>query len=252
MTPLFSIITVCYNAARTLPATLASLRAQTWQDYEFVVVDGASTDATLQILDDNADLIDVKVSERDAGIYDAMNKAVELCSGQYLFFLNADDRFCDGQVLADVAAFLTAHVDTDLAYGNIVVRGEDGCLVRQRFDWVTRDNLIYGHLCHQAVIAHRRLFDVYGRFDLRFPINADYDWFLRVFRGNARAYHVDRDLAVFYAGGRHAQDRGRLQNERKQVRLQYATPLALALGDFAFRARRKLKKVFRVSAGPHD
>lgn len=252
MTPLFSIITVCYNAARTLPATLASLRAQTWQDYEYVVVDGASTDATLQIMDVNTDLIDVKVSERDEGIYDAMNKAVGLSSGQYLFFLNADDRFCDNRVLADVAAFLAAHVGTDLIYGNILVGDEHGNPVRQRFDWVNRDNLLYGHLCHQAAFAHRRLFDVHGRFDLRFSINADYDWFLRVFQGNARAYHIDRDIAVFYAGGRHAQDRAKLQHERKQVRLQYATPLALALGDLAFRAGRKLKMVIRVTAGPHD
>lgn len=249
MTPLFSIITVCYNAAQTLPDTIASLRAQTWRDYEYVVVDGASSDATLQILDDNADLIDVKVTERDAGIYDAMNKAVGLCCGRYLFFLNADDRFCDAEVLADVAAFLSSHLDADLVYGNIVVRGENGHLDRQSFDWVTHENILYGHLCHQAAFTHRRLFDDYGNFNLKFPINADYDWLLRVFQGKTRVRYLDRDLTVFYAGGRHAQDRGRLQNERKQVRLQYTTPLSLALGDFAFRAKRKLKKMFQSTGG---
>ena len=99
----FSIITVCFNAIQTLPATAASLAAQRGADYEWVVVDGASTDGTAEWVRAQGDAVSRFVSEKDGGIYDAMNKAVSMARGEWGYFLNADDRLADPEVLAEWA-----------------------------------------------------------------------------------------------------------------------------------------------------
>lgn len=239
MKPLVSVITVCFNAAGTIQATLDSVRAQTWRPVESVVVDGASKDGTQDIVARYDDVTGSVVSEPDRGIYDAMNKGVERATGEYVFFLNADDRFADPGVLADVVAYLTAHPETDVLCGNALY--DDGHQrERRRFNWVTPSNLLYGNLCHQAVFARRALFESVGSFDLAFPIVADYDWLLRVFRSGAVTRYIDRDVAVFFSGGMHSRSLEKLQREKRQVQSRYAGPLAFSIGHFFFRLRRKL------------
>ena len=234
-----SVITVCYNSAATLRDTLDSVRAQSWRNIEYVVVDGGSTDGTLDILREYPDVVTRLVSERDGGIYDAMNKGVGLANGDVLYFLNSDDRFVDGDVLQDVAQAFAAHPETDLLYGNVIYWNEAGSSQR-RFDWLTRSNLVYADLCHQVTFARRTLFDRVGGFDLQYRINADYDWLLRVFADGAGLRYIDRDIARFNLGGRHAADPDRVRRERRQVQLVYKSPMAFALGYTWFRALRKV------------
>lgn len=238
--PRFSIITVCFNALDVLPETLASLRQQTLTDYEWVVVDGASTDGSTAWLAQQQPT--VLLSERDSGIYDAMNKAIARAKGEWLFFLNAGDRFADEGVLRDVAKSLgNGAKPVDCLYGDVVYYGAQGQR-RKRFHWLTRGRLVYGDLCHQAAFVRRDLFEKFGVFDISLRYNADFDWFIRVFRGQARLRYLPRDMALFHDSGAHVLAREASETERDAVRARYMPrPLWLA-GHWALRIELRLRR----------
>lgn len=239
MQPLVSVVTVCVNAAATIATTLDSVRAQTWRPLESVVVDGGSRDGTQDIVARYADITGTVVSEPDRGIYDAMNKGIDLARGEILHFLNADDSFVDEGAVAAAASIFTAEPDVDLVFGNAIYRSSDGAFLR-RFKRVNARNLLYGDLCHQVVFVRRRVFERFGRFNLEYRINADYDWMLRVFRGGARVRYLPRAIVYYDAGGLSAANLTFTRAERMQVRLQYTTQSAYRIGEFGYRLRRKL------------
>ena len=119
-----SVITVCFNAAPTIERTIRSVCSQTGANVEYIVVDGGSTDGTLEILGRHAGRIDRLVSEKDEGIFDAMNKGIGLSSGDVVYFLNADDYFVDARVLADVARAFEEDPARAFVYGNVVLEDE--------------------------------------------------------------------------------------------------------------------------------
>lgn len=239
--PMFSIVTVCFNGLDVLPATLASLRAQQDADYEWVVVDGASTDGSAAWC--AAQRPDAFVSEPDRGIYDAMNKAVRLARGEYLYFLNAGDRLADAHVLRDIAlAAAAAPANADIVYGDVVYFGDRGER-RRRFHWLTRGRLVYGDLCHQAAFARRALFERHGDFDTALRWNADFDWFLRVFDAGATLRYVPRVVAWFHDAGAHVQARARSEAERDAVRARRVSRLRFRLGNGLLRVELKLRRL---------
>lgn len=239
--PHFSIITVCFNAKPQLPGTCGSLRAQSHNGgVEWVVVDGASTDGSITWLVDQQP--DVFVSGSDSGIYDAMNKAIGLASGEWLFFLNAGDAFADDRVLHDVQAAIAAHPGAQIVYGDVLYVGAAGSR-RKRFHWVTRRRLLFGDLCHQAVFVRRSLFQRTGPFDTALRWNADFDWFVRVFRAGARLHYMRRDIACFDDSGAHVQAGPRSEAERNLVRARYVPLLVWRLGNLALRVELKLRRL---------
>lgn len=238
--PRFSIITVCFNAMAVLPDTLASLRSQSCRDYEWVVVDGASTDGSMDWIAQQSP--DVFVSERDKGIYDAMNKAVSRAAGEWVFFLNAGDRFADPGVLADISAELdSADQAPGVVYGDVVYFGMKGQR-RKRFHWLTRQRLIFGDLCHQAAFVRRNLFNRFGQFDLNLRYNADFDWFIRVFRSGTRLRYLQRDIALFHDAGAHVIAHEASETERDRVRARYMPRPLWFAGHLALRSELKLRK----------
>lgn len=248
--PFFSVVTVCFNAEATIERALSSLARQDSRDWESVVIDGASTDGTLQAVAQVAGLSPRVTSERDNGIYDAMNKGVRQSRGEVVYFLNADDQLHDPGVLQAVAAQFQTHPDTDLVFGNVVYVKPEGTVGR-RFSHIRRRNLPFLDLNHQAVFARRRLFDTVGPFDLRFRINADYDWLIRVFRSGRRTQYLDRDIAYFDAGGRHVRDVEFLRKERREVRLQYMSPTVHDVGVFLARVSTKWRRMAGIDPRKH-
>lgn len=242
--PNFSIITVCFNARGVLPETLASLRAQVCTDYEWVVVDGASTDGTVDWLKDHEP--DVFVSEQDKGIYDAMNKAIALAKGEWLYFLNAGDRFADTGVLGDIAAKIEAATSQekppDVLYGDVVYFGDRGQR-RKRFHWLSRERLVFGDLCHQAAFVRRMLFAQHGCFDTQLRYNADFDWFIRVFNAGVALHYMPRDIALFHDAGAHVTNHERHVQERNVVRARYCPRSIWLLGHWVLRLELKLRKM---------
>ncbi len=240
--PQVSVITVCYNAAATIADTLDSVRRQTWRPLESIVVDGASTDGTQDIVAHYNDITSTVVSAKDDGIYDAMNKGIGLARGEILHFLNADDSFVDDQGVAEVVRVFQSEPDIDLVFGDAVYRTKDGDFLR-KYRRVTARSLLYGDLCHQVVFARRRLFESFGNFNLEYRINADYEWLLRVFRGGAKARYLPRPVANFRVGGACGRDLAKTRAERKRVHQHYASTQSHFVFGLMYRAMRKARHI---------
>lgn len=225
MNPRISLITVCYNAESSIAATLQSAREQTYRNFELLVVDGASKDNTLKVVQQFNDLPLVIHSAPDKGIYDAMNKAVALARGEILFFLNADDKFLDGQVLARVIETFEADPTLEFLWGDVISAFENGQMLTLSYAYINPDTLIYGSLCHQGVFAHKRLFERFGNFDLKYRLCADFDWFLRVLRGGAKYRYLDLDVSIFTRGGAHEKSLARMYREKALIRRKYVSLL---------------------------
>lgn len=184
---MFSIIVPTWKAAATVGACAESLLRQTYSDFEVVVVDGASTDETLDIVKSYAPDFGPRLvvhSEPDQGIYDAMNRGVSLASGTWLLFLGSDDTLHDADTLARVAAFISDNEPSDLVYGDVIM-GSTGSRHAGEFDL---DRLLFEtNICHQSIFYRRELFAGIGPYNLRYPIWADWDFNIRCFSNPALA-----------------------------------------------------------------
>lgn len=227
--PRFSVITVCRNARAHIGAALATLAAQTFRDFEHVIVDGASTDGTLEVVSAAALPNAHVMSGRDGGIFDAMNRGIEHSIGEYLYFLNADDRLLDPTVLDRINRAITLNREPDLLWGDVIYVDESRSTL-WRFGHLTPQNLGFLDLNHQAVFARRTLFRDFGRFDTGLALNADYEWLLRVFRGEASRAHVPLAVAFFRCGGAHQRQRVRMVIERFTVRRRHLGLRELVMG----------------------
>jgi glycosyltransferase involved in cell wall biosynthesis len=201
--PLVSVVTVCFNAAATLEACLDSVAAQGWRPIEHIVIDGASTDGTRDILERHRDRIAVLVSEPDSGLYDAMNKGVARARGEFVFFLNADDLFAGPRAVAEAMAAIARDPEGDVYYGSILVR--DGSR-SMRHDppppEQAAEEMVLGCLPHQGTFARRTVFERTGPFDLRWRRHADYDWWMKVIADpQIRLRRIPSVVASFALGG---------------------------------------------------
>lgn len=176
--PLFSIITICYNAAETIERTLESVDCQTFGDYEHLIVDGASTDKTVDMVIARANPRRRLISERDNGLYDAMNKGIVNTSGKYLIFLNAGDKFHDSGILDAIAETISSNGSPGIVYGQTDIVDNNGCRIGPRHlsapSTLTFRSFASGMLvCHQAFVALRR---IAPKFDTGYRFSADYKW----------------------------------------------------------------------------
>lgn len=247
--PFFSLVTVCFNAERSIANTLRSAREQTCRDFENVVVDGASTDGTLDVVRAFGDLPLAITSEPDQGIYDAMNKAIARSQGEVLYFLNADDRLHDPDVLERVRQVFASNPEVDLVWGNVVYERPDGTCETRRFRHIHSGNLVFLDLNHQGAFARRSLFERIGVFNTAFRINADYDWFLRALGSGARWRYVDIEIARFHTGGMHARNVEKLRTERHTVRMQYIHPFKYRIGALGYNLAHKTRRLGRILSG---
>lgn len=176
--PKYTIITVCYNAENTIERTIRSLLNQTFSDYEYIIKDGGSTDKTLDIINSlvaESEAVHI-VSEPDQGIYDAMNTALDIAQGEYIYFLNAGDVLSDDKVLDSVHQALMEK-KADIVYGNVVqVSGEKHVLRKYGHSCAQKVYFLTGDcICHQAMFAARELFGE-RQFDISYHVCADKEW----------------------------------------------------------------------------
>lgn len=196
-----SVVTVCFNSARTIAATLRSVAEQSHPQREHIIVDGASTDATMAIV--RAHGVTGAVSEPDRGIYDAMNKGVRLAGGELIGFLNSDDCYSDPEVLADVAK---AHSTTtaDFVYGDLDMIGESGRLIRRwRTGKIPAGGLNGRQIPHPVLWVRRDLLiRLSPPFDASYRISADLkQQLLLINKMGARGAYVSRSLVRMGIGG---------------------------------------------------
>ena len=199
----FSIITVCYNAEKYIRVTIESLLCQTCMDYEYIIKDGLSTDNTLEIA---KSLLDGKhnvqiISSADKGIYDAMNQAVEMAKGEYIFFLNAGDCFMNQNVLANVDV-ISSNGESDILYGNVVQVKEEQRLI-YKYGMICKSKLYFSIgacICHQAMFAKRDLFHE-KNFDITYKVCADREWQLYQMKKKSVFTPMDVEVASVLVDG---------------------------------------------------
>lgn len=197
--PFISIVVAVFNGAKTLQKCIDSVANQSYRNIQLVIMDGASSDGTLEILEKNTHQIAYWESQKDRGIAHAWNKALEHVTGDWIIFLGADDRLNDSNVLSDMAEILSKDVDSDIIYGNIIFEGGK------------RHGQVYGHNCdirdlkrkmvipHTAAFQRRTYFDEVGLFDETFAMALDYEIVLRKKQLSAR--YIDRRIVVMGGEG---------------------------------------------------
>lgn len=181
--PLITIITAVFNAEKTLEDTILSVINQSYSNIEFIIIDGGSTDGSVDIIKKYQHAIDYWVSEPDDGIYDAWNKGVQLAGGSWISFLGADDFLYDVDVMNDVGSYLEKVLyDTRVVYGQVMLLNELGQHIHAAGQpWGEIRNRFKQVMCipHQGVMHRRSLFEHYGNFDKSFRIAGDYEFLLR-------------------------------------------------------------------------
>ena len=225
MKPLFSIITVTYNAACVIGRTLDSIARQQFGDYEYVVVDGASSDDTVSRVKASGIAQMRVISERDRGLYDAMNKGLRLADGKYVIFLNAGDAFASPDVLGRLAA-KAAEGEYDILYGQTQLVDEAGRMLGGRHlaapPLLTANSFKQGMLvCHQAFVVRRAIAPPY---DLRYKYSADYEWCIRcLLRSRGNGYVGDEPIINFLVTASGTTERNRRASlcERFKIMCRY-------------------------------
>ena len=181
-----SIITVCYNSAKTISKTFESVKSQTLKNFEYIVVDGESTDDTKKIIENYKTIITKYVSEKDDGLYDAMNKGIEIATGEFIGILNSDDVFYDNKVLENTVDFLKNNI-VEAVIGNIVQINHKNKIVRKYYskNW-NPDKLKIGFMPpHPSIFFNSKLFKKFDNYRLDFVSGADYELIVRFFLKNS-------------------------------------------------------------------
>ena len=257
-----SIITITYNNAEGLRKTLASVASQTFRDFEHIIVDGGSTDGSVEIIRQYADNEAIRlkgyeairqenskadkqasspnhlitsspitwISEKDRGIYDAQNKGIRLAHGEYCYFLNAGDTFCNEHVLELTFKPLTFNLSPltftpDILYGNEIIVDGNGQRIGIARGVANPSFVDLYNSCmkHQASFIRRELFEQYGMYDDTMRICADFDWFFRViaFHDDVTLQYKDVDIAYFEDTGLSYHAPELCAKERQQILNRY-------------------------------
>lgn len=197
MKPLVSIVTVTFNAIDVIFNTIDSVKNQNYNSFEFIVIDGGSTDGTLDVIRNFSTYITYSVSQPDKGIYDAMNKAIDVATGEWLIFMNAGDCFVNNEVLNDL---FNQEIDDDVSviYGNTIVKyPRMEVLLPGKFFTKNDINLPF---CHQSSLVKTSLLKEI-RFDLCYKIAADYNFYYTLFKTGKSFKYVDISIAKYDAIG---------------------------------------------------
>jgi glycosyltransferase involved in cell wall biosynthesis len=180
-----SIITVCYNSAKTIEKTILSVGNQTYKNIEYIIVDGKSKDGTLKIVIKHNNIVYKWISEPDKGLYDAMNKGINLATGDLIGILNSDDTFHSNTVIEEIVNFHNKY-NIDASVGNIMQHRENGKTVRiYSSKYWNPEKLRIGFMPpHPSIFFKPELFNKFGNYNLDFKIGSDYELIIRFFLKN--------------------------------------------------------------------
>lgn len=244
-----SIITVNLNNAEGLAKTVESVRKQTFGDYEFIVVDGGSTDASLEVIKQNTDIITHWLSETDSGIYNAMNKGVKLANGEYCQFLNSGDELIAEDTLSTVFA-LSGEVD--IAYGNDIAVEPDGSKRKREFASELTFLTIFRYILpHQSSFIKRELFYKFGFYNENHRIVSDWEFFINtIILHNVSYKHLGVEVCYFdEAGIGSSPEYADLRNKEKKDVFNYIAPRLFVDYFDAYRDQQELKELINGKYG---
>ena len=221
-----SVITVCYNAVKSIEDTITSVLSQTYRDIEYIIIDAESTDGTLDVINKYKSSIAILVCEKDKGIYDAMNKGIRLATGDIVYILNSDDSLCDENVISYIVDEFKKYPQADLLYGKIkyidlpeyfsLPSPQHNYLIKAKRDFIKK------MICHQAVFARKNLFNKIGLLETKYKVCADYNWLLSVFsQPDIKTAYVDRYIANYYCQGASFKNRYAYISEKIRINYKY-------------------------------
>lgn len=211
-----SIITIVYNNVKDIEYTIQSVIKQSFQYIEYIIIDGASNDGTLDVIERYKEHIDLVVSEKDEGIYHAMNKGLSHATGDYVLFLNSGDELFDVNTLQNI---FDRNDDADIYYGETKLIDENRNIIGNRrhkapkqFDW---KSFRYGmSICHQAIYVKRALTEPYDR---QYQLSADVDWVIRMAKKADKIVNVKAYVARYLVGGMSQQRHKQSLIERYEI-----------------------------------
>lgn len=219
-----------YNCSDTLQACLHSIEEQTYPEIELIVVDGASTDMTLDVIKANDTIISRWISEPDNGIYDAWNKALSMATGDWFYFIGADDKLHEPNSIAcAIERIRELPKETLVAYGSVQLTRMDGRVAIIGADWSKIHKKMYSQMCipHQGAFHSHALFKQFGVFDDMFKLAGDYKLIMRSLELRNPVFLEGAIVADQYAGGKSAQRRHRILalSEMRKVQVEIGLPI---------------------------
>lgn len=217
MKPKISIITVNYNNLEGLKKTVESVKSQSFQGFEYVVIDGGSKDGSFEFLENNKDLFDFWVSEPDRGVYQAMNKGIKKATGDYLLFLNSGDHFIDNKALETCQQELT---NESIIYFNLQVVENGKTFIKEYPDTLSFSYFVNDTLPHPATFIKKDVFFNTHFYKEDFKIVSDWKFFIdAICKYNVTYKHINKPIFTFYIGGMSSSPENRMvkQNEKNRV-----------------------------------
>jgi glycosyltransferase len=252
-----SIITITYNSAKTLPRALESVRSQTYGDIEHIIVDGASTDGTVEIIknyskgpsDKVPSTKEVRwVSEPDGGIYDALNKGIRMATGDVIGFLHSDDVLYSPDSIGQIAAAFEFS-KADVVYGDLQYCNGDKVTRRWRSNAFKPSSLKFGWMPpHPTLYVRREVYEQVGEYDSWFRISADYDMILRIFTAGYKTHYIPQVLVSMETGGASNRDaKARLSKTQEDYFVLKKNHVGAGLLTVACKQLRKVRQFLRKS-----
>lgn len=227
--PYISVITVTYNCEKEIEQTLKSIQNQTYNNYELIIVDGKSTDATLEIINKYTRNINRLISEKDGGIYDAMNKGIETSSGEFLFFLNAGDILFDNYVFENI---VKKNRSADIFYGNAYFYNDSLSYYKRYPHRLTYPFFCIDTLCHQTMFIRKEVFQKIGNYNINEEVSAIFEFTLKAFLDKEVIFkHVNFNIVKYNLFGISSR-KGYLYNLKTKARIIKRSSNIILLGIF--------------------
>ena len=237
-----TIITVCVNAEKTIKDTIESVLKQSYKDFEYIIVDGKSSDDTLKIISKYDDKRIRLISEKDKGLYDAMNKGIKLATGDIIGTINSDD------ILASEDVFQTVidnfDENTDVIYANIKYYNEDFSKVKRDFISGTKEN---DYFCpaHPSMYVRKQIYEKIGTYNINYKIAADFDFMVRCNLNNVRYKYIDKYFVYMRYGGKSNGFVGYLENYKECFEVLRQNKVSFPLTKTTLRSIHTIKQIIR-------
>ncbi|WP_084717421.1 glycosyltransferase family 2 protein [Vibrio rhizosphaerae] len=240
--PLVSIITICRNASLTLEKTIESVIEQTYPNIEYLIIDGDSTDGTLDIIKHHEDCIDLWISEPDDGATDAINKGFTICSGEFIFLLNADDYITSDFISNAVESF---DEDCDFVFGDCLIGNFGGDYSRRLQgdkNYIKKIAYTMPRINQPTIVFKKQCLDTVGLYDTAKKVAPDYDWLVRGYVKNITGKYTDKLVTYFALDGNSDKYYYKGLSEVRESSLRYAGSIFMTNFYFIVRSIKRMIK----------